>query len=91
MSYRKSLLFIMVVGLGGGALKQGLGVREPLAPPGNVGEWFSFSVLVCEVSRIILYCSAQLIGPLVMGGQAPHHVLLAGRGLLFAELNRGIW
>lgn len=66
---KESLLLLWLLGWGG--LEQGCGVREPLTPPGNVGERFSFSVLMCEASRIISYCSsAQLMGPLVMGGGA---------------------
>lgn len=67
-----------------GGLKQGLGVREPLTPPGNVGKQFSFSVLVCEASRITLYCSpAYLMGAFGDGGATPSHpgrVLSYGQG-----------
>lgn len=68
----------------GGGLKQGLGVREPLTPPGNVGKQFSFSDLVCEASRITLYCSsAYLMGAFGDGGATPSHpgrVLSYGQG-----------
>lgn len=51
---KKGLLFMMVAGLGG--LEQGRGGTESPTPPGTVDEQLSFSVLVCDGFRIILYC-----------------------------------
>lgn len=57
---KKSLLFIIVAGLGG--LEQGRGSREPLPPSGAVNGQHSFSVSMREGSGVILHCSPALDG-----------------------------
>lgn len=52
---KKSLLFIMVAGVGG--LEQGPGGKEPQPPQGAVDGQHSFSAWGYKGSRIILHCS----------------------------------
>lgn len=62
---KKSLLFIIVAGLGG--LEQGPGGKEPQPPQGAVDGQHSFSAWGCRVPGLFCIAHQLLNGPLVKG------------------------